>query len=251
MSDIGRVVPMPVRRGARAAAATVSGAMNGAGAAARRLSDEAPGTVDDWGRDPALVRALMLAAQFRWGVTVGGDQHVPKRKGGLIVVNTRRYALAPIFTAFAISRAVDRPVRFVGRPDDAPVGAFARRIGALLDDADEVRGALRAGELVVLGAEPSPTPREVGRVDHFHVGAAVAAGVPVFPTATTSTPLTRRARVEIGGYVRSRHRRRGPLAELELADQIAEEIELLLDELGDLNTGWPFEQISFGGLGGS
>ena len=50
-----------------------------------------------------------------------------------IVVNTRRYALTPIFAAFAISEAVDRPVRFVGRPDTAPVGAFARRIGGLLD----------------------------------------------------------------------------------------------------------------------
>ncbi len=251
MSDIGRVVPMPVRRSARAAAQTVSGAMTGAGAAARRLSEEAPGMVDDWGRDPALVRTLMFAAQFRWSVTVGGDHHLPKKKGALIVVNTRRYALAPVFSAFAISRAVDRPVRFVGRPDDAPIGAFARRIGALLDDADEVRGALRAGELVVLGAEPSPSPREVGRVDHFHVGAAVSAAAPVFPTATTSTPFTRRARVEIGDYVRSRHRRRGPLAELELADQIAEEIELLLDELGDLNTGWPFERVDLGGLGGN
>ena len=75
--------------------------------------------------------------------------------------------------------------------------------------------------------------------------------MPVYPTATTSTPFTRHARVEVGDYVRSRHRRRGPLSELELADQIAKEIALLLDELGDLNTGWPFEGFSFGGVGGN
>ena len=49
-------------------------------------------------------------------------------------------------------------MRFVGRPDIAPVGALARRLGGLLDRPDEVAGALRAGELLVMGAQPSCTP---------------------------------------------------------------------------------------------
>ncbi len=249
MNDVGRVVPMPVRREAQATASGASSMMSGASEATRRAA-AASSTIDDWGRDPDLVRTLTAAARIRWQVTVGGDQRLPARNGALIVVNSRRYALSTVFAAFAISRAVDRPVRFVGRPDDAPVGAFARRAGALLDHPDEVGGALRAGELVVLGAESSRHPRQVGVINHFHVGAAVAASVPVFPAATSSTPFTRRARVEIGDAVRSRRRRRGPLAELELADQVAAAIELLLDELGEINTGWPFERFRIGGMGG-
>lgn len=251
MSDVGRVVTLPVRRTAGAAASAVSGAVGGATSAARRLTEEPGGVVDDWGRDPSLVRGLMIAAQFRWAVTVGGDQRLPKRKGALVVVNTRRYALTPVFAAFAISRAVDRPVRFVGRSDDAPLGALGRRVGALLDHPDEVGGALRAGELVVLGAAASANAHDVGIVDHFHVGSAVAASVPVFPAAATSSPFSRQARVEIGEYVRSRRRRRGPLSELELADQVCEQITLLLEELGDLNTNWPFDRLPLGGLGGT
>jgi len=249
MTERGRVVPMPVRRSASAAASSVSDAVAGATSAARRVS-VAPGTIDDWGRDPALVRSLMAAAQVRWSVSLGGEHHLPKRNGALIVVNTRRLALAPVFAAFAIERATRRPVRFVGRPDEAPVGAFARRAGALLDDPDEVGGALRAGELVVLGAAPSSRPREVGVIDHFHIGAAFTASVPVYPAATTSSPFSRYARVEIGDYVRSKRRRRGPLSELELGDRVGEHISLLLAEIGDLNSPWPFERFPFSGVGG-
>ena len=75
---------------------------------------------------------------------MGGDQRLPSRKGALIVVNARTLALAPIYAALALSETVDRPVRFVGRPDVAPVGPLLRRIGALLDHPDEVAGALAA-----------------------------------------------------------------------------------------------------------
>jgi hypothetical protein len=217
-----------------------------------KVSDEPAGIVDDWGRDPGLVRTMMQFAHLRWSVSVGGDQRLPRRKGGLIVVNTRRFALTPIFAAFAISEAVDRPVRFVGRPDTAPVGAFARRIGGLLDHPDEVGGALAAGQLVVMGAEPGEGAGGlVGLVDHANVGAALAAGVPVHPAATTSSPLMRAARVEIGAASRSPRKRRGPLAELELADRVRLDIALLLDELGELHTGTPLDWLPISGLGGA
>jgi hypothetical protein len=195
---------------------------------------------------------MMHLARVRWDVSVGGDQRLPRRKGGLIVVNTRRFALTPIFAAFAISEAVDRPVRFVGRPDTAPVGAFARRIGGLLDHPDEVGGALAAGQLVVMGAEPGEHGSDlVGLVDHAIVGAAVAAGVPVYPAATSSSPLMRAARVEIGTASRSPRKRRGPLTELELADRVRLDIALLLDELGELHTGTPLDWLPISGLGGA
>ena len=217
-----------------------------------RVSDEPAGTVDDWGRDPGLVRSMMQLARVRWNVSVGGDQRLPRRKGGLVVVNTRRFALTPIFAAFAISEAVDRPVRFVGRPDTAPVGAFARRIGGLLDHPDEVGGALAAGQLGVMGAEPGNHGSDlVGLVDHAIVGAAVAAGVSVYPAATSSSPLMRAARVEIGTASRSPRKRRGPLTELELADRVRLDIALLLDELGELHTGTPLDWLPISGLGGA
>jgi hypothetical protein len=217
----------------------------------RRLADEPSGVVDDWGRDAGLVRSIMHLTRMRWDVAVGGDQHLPKRSGALIVVNTRRFALAPIYTAFALSEAVDRPVRFVGRPDTAPVGAFSRRLGGLLEHPDEVEGALAGGELVVMGADHDDRVRFVGRVDHALVGAAVIAGVPVHPGATSSTPFGRAARVEIGPASRSPRARRGPLTELELADQVRADITRLLEEFGQVRTGTPLDRLPLSGLGGA
>ena len=219
----------------------------------RHLVDEPAGVVDDWGRDPGLVRTMIGLSQLRWSVSVGGDQHLPRRKGALIVVNARRFALAPIFAAFAISEVVDRPVRFVGRSDTAPLGPLGRRIGGLLDHPDEVFGALRAGELVVLGAEASTGLRQVGnvgRIKHEHVGAATAAGVQVYPAATMSSPFGRNARVEIGQATRPGRRRKGPLAELELADHLRDQIVRLLDEMGEIRTGTPIDWLPLSGLGG-
>ena len=219
----------------------------------RRLVNEPAGVVDDWGRDPGFVRQMIALSQLRWSVSVGGDQHLPRRQGALIVVNARRFALAPILAAFAISETVDRPVRFVGRSDTAPLGPLGRRIGGLLDHPDEVFGALRAGELVVLGAAASTGLRQVGtvgRIKHEHVGAATAAGVQVYPAATTSSPFGRNARVEIGTATRPSRRRRGPLAELELADHLRRQIERLLDEMGEIRTGTPIDWLPLSGLGG-
>lgn len=217
----------------------------------RRL--EPAGVVDDWGRDPGFVRQMMALSQLRWSVSVGGDQHLPRRKGALIVVNARRFALAPILAAFAIGEAVDRPVRFIGRSDTAPLGPLGRRLGGLLDHPDEVFGALRAGELVVLGAAASTGLRQVGhvgRIKHEHVGAATAAGVQVYPAATMSSPIARSARVEIGQATRPSRRRRGPLAELELADHLRDQIERLLGEMGEIRTGTPIDWLPLSGMGG-
>ena len=52
-----------------------------------------------------------------------------------------------------------------------------------------------------------------------------------------STPFGRTARVEVGPQVRPRRKRRGPLAELELAELTQLSIQRLIDGLGGLHTG--------------
>lgn len=206
--------------------------------------------VDDWGRDNAFVNRIWSASQLRWSTSVGGAEHLPKRTGALIVVNARRFALAPILAALAIGAEVDRPVRFVGRPDVAPIGPLMQRLGGLLPVEAEVESALRAGSLVVLGADHEATNQRSGLIDHRLVGAAVAASVRVLPTATVSVPVRRNARVEIGAPARLRRRRRGPLEELETADLLQARIDALLDEMGGTLTGTPLDWLPTGGIGG-
>ena len=199
--------------------------------------------VDDWGRDNGFVNRVWSASQLRWNTSVGGTEHVPKRVGALIVVNARRFALAPVFASLAIGAAVDRPVRFIGRPDVAPVGPMMQRLGGLLPVPAEIEGALRAGQIVVLGADHEHTNERTGLIDHSLVGAAVAAKVAVLPAATVSVPVRRAARVEIGPPVRLRKRRRGPLEELETADLLQLRINALLDEFGGSLTGTPLDWL--------
>ncbi len=240
-----RVITLPVERTLTAAR------QRAAKAAARQVAPVGSWHVDDWGRDPTLVGACIRLGRVRWNMVIGGEDRLPVRSGALIVVNARRYALAPVLTALALSATLSRPVRFVGRPDVAPVGAMARRLGGLLDRPDELAGALRAGELLVMGAQTTWHPRRVGRVDHRLVGAAVETKSPVFPAATASSPWSRSARIEIGPAVRPGRRRRGPLIELELADQVEQRIQRLLDEFGGTQTGTPLDWLPLSGMGGS
>ncbi|MFZ8998290.1 MAG: hypothetical protein ACO4AY_06295 [Ilumatobacteraceae bacterium] len=208
----------------------------------RRLADviEFPlgtaGVVDDLGRDRDVVERALVLGRLRWQVSVGGLEHLPKRSGALIVVNSRRFALSPILSALAIGEATGRPVRFVGRPDVAPLGPLLQRLGGLLPLEPDIRGALRAGGLVVLGAAPSATNAACGVVDHRLVGAAVATKSWVVPAAAVSFPTRRAARVELGQADRSARTRRGPLAELELADRIQDRIGGLLEASGARGT---------------
>lgn len=237
------VITLPVRQvGSQAAELATS--------SARHVRAWTAYEVDDWGRDNGFVNRVWSLSRLRWSTSVGGTEHLPKRAGALIVINTRRFALAPLFAALATGAEVDRPVRFVGRPDVAPAGPMMQRLGALLPVIAEIEGALRSGELIVLGADHRPTNRESGVIDHHLVGAAVAAKVRIIPAATVSVPLRRNARVEIGAPVRLRRRRRGPLDELETADLLREHIDDLLDEMGGTLTGTPLDWLPTGGIGG-
>lgn len=193
--------------------------------------------VDEWGRDAHLIELLTPAATMRWDVTVGGTQHLPKRLGALLVTNSRHFSLNTIYSAWALSQAIGRPVRFGGRPDIAPIGSLLQRIGGLLNQPEEIAGALRAGELVVVSAKGTRDPRHAGPVDPGLIGAAIASGTGVYPVASMSTPFGRAARVEIGPAVRARRKRRGPLAEVELAELTQLSIQRLIVGLGGVHTG--------------
>lgn len=237
MTDqLASVVTLPVR-GARATAATTLGTLR------RLIADD----VDDWGRDDGFVTRFWSVAGLRWSTSIGGVEYLPRRNGALIVVNARRLALAPVLAALAIGEASGRRVRFVGRPDVAPFGPAMQRLGGLLADVHEVAGALRAGELVVLGAGHTTSNERCGIIDHAFVGAALAAGVAVIPGATMSAPTGRAARVELGPAVRRPRRRRGPLEELELADALRQRIDDLLAEYGAAGTGTPLDWVAWMG----
>ena len=244
MDRLADVITLPARRAANTLA---GGARNTYG----NMSEWTRGEVDDWGRDPHFVGRVWALSHLRWNVAVNGHRRLPKSGGALVVVSSRRFAMAPVFAALSIGGAVGRPVRFVGRPDVAPIGPVMQRLGGLLARADEIAGALRGGQLVVMGADPTTHPRHVGHVDHRLVGAAVAAGTKVFPAATASVPFLRGARVEIGPEVRPDRRRRGPLIELELADGLESAIQQLLDELGGPVTGTPLDWLPLSGIGGT
>lgn len=199
---------------------------------------KAHSTIDEWGRDAAFVRAIAPLAHLRWDVSVGGAEHLP-RGGALLVVNTRRFALTPVYTALALSEELDRPVRFVGRPDIVPFGPLLGRVGGLLAHPAEIGGALRAGALVVLGAAATGNPRHAGAVDAGLVAAAVAERVSLHVGATLNSLVGRQARVEIAGALRAGRKRRGPLAEVELAEQAQHRLQELLDELGGTRTVLP------------
>jgi hypothetical protein len=239
----------PVKTIAGVATAPARAAGAAAAGTARSLRDWSGGNVDDWGCDSQAVARAFTASRTRWDVAVGGTEHIPRRGGGaLIVVNARSLSLAPVFAALAIGDAVGRPVRFVGRPDIAPIGPLLQRLGGLLPIEDELEGALRAGELVLLGAAHRRDNARSGTIDHRLVGAAVAARVRVLPAVALSAPLSRAARVEIGAPVARTRIRRGPLAELELADALQRRIDELLVEFGGPLTGTVLDWIPGAGL---
>ncbi|MFT3851661.1 MAG: hypothetical protein QM733_02805 [Ilumatobacteraceae bacterium] len=200
--------------------------------------------VDSWGRDAWLINALGPFAGLRWDVGVGGAEHVPADGPALLVANARRFALASIYASTALSKATGRVVRFAGRPDIAPIGPFMRRIGGLLDQPDEIANALRNGEVVMISARATSHPRHVGPIRHELLTGAVLLDAPVLPVATMSNVGGRTARVEVAAPLRRQRTRRGPLAEVELADALQHHLQRQLDELGGYRSGFnPFDWL--------
>ena len=195
------------------------------------------GTVDEWGRDEHTIATLAPLTKLRWSVSVGGVEHLPTRTGALLVTNARRWSLSTVYAALALSEASGRPVRFVGRPDISPIGPLMRRIGGLLARPDEVEGALREQQLVIVSTAATRSPRHAGAVDPAYIRAAMVTRTTIHPVASMSSPIARGARVEVGPVQRTRRKRRGPLAEIELAEAVQHHLQRMLDGLGGLQTG--------------
>jgi hypothetical protein len=49
--------------------------------------------------------------------------------------------------------------------------------------------------------------------------------------------MSRNARADVGAAVRARRKRRGPLAEVELAEATQRQLQKMLDEFGGVQTG--------------
>lgn len=183
--------------------------------------------VDEWGRDARLIDLLSPVARLRWDVTFADEVRLPAGPA-LVVVNTRRFALTPIAVAWALGDELERPVRFVGRPDIVPFGPLLRRSGGLLARADEVSGALRDGALVLVGASPGLGAEHVGTIEPEIVGAALRERAPIHVAAVRSSATKRHIGVEIDHALRPGRRRRGPLAEVELAESAQTRLRDLL-----------------------
>lgn len=225
---VAQVIRLPQR--------AVEAAASAASAVARPMRPLiAPYMVDDWGRDQRFIDIIVgPIVGVRWNVMVGGLQHVPARAGALLVGNDRQRSFAPIAASLALSKALDRPVRFAGRPDTAPFGPLLRRMGGILARPDEVRTALANGELVLISAAATGHNREAGVVEHRLVQPAVLERVTILPVATMTSPYGRDARVEVGPPLRPTTKRKGPLAEVEMADMVQRHIQRLLDGLGGM-----------------
>lgn len=197
--------------------------------------------VDDWGRDNDLTNLVWGLSRLRWDVTVGGAARLPATGAALVVVNTRRYALTPLWTSLALGAAIGRPVRFTGRPSGPGISSGLQRIGALLSVDDDVAGAMRGGQIVVVGAEPASMSR-CGRVDDRLIRAAIDAGARIFPAASASSALGRSARIEVGRAC-SLPKRRGPLQSVELAERVQVDVTKLLRPFTTFGFSSPLELL--------
>jgi hypothetical protein len=156
-----------------------------------------PLELDDWGRDANLTSIVTRVSQLRWDVEVHHAERMPST-GALLIVNARRFALTSVFTSLALSKALGRPARFVGRPDAAPFGSLMQGIGGLLPNESEIARALRAGELIIVGTGHTTSGAAPGEVDRRLLSTALVSGTPVVPIAAWSSPLRRDARIDVG-----------------------------------------------------
>lgn len=175
-------------------------------------------SLDDYGRDPHLVAALSPLVRLRWNVTVTGAERLPVDTAALLVCNSRRFSLSAVYAALALSDATSRTVRFVGRPDIAPLGSLMRRVGALLAHPADVLCALRDGELVLISAAGTADFRHAGEVPDELLEQAVIAEVPVLPVTTMSSLISRTACVAVGDAVP--------------AEQVRQDLQRMLDSYG-------------------
>jgi len=190
--------------------------------------------VDPWGLDPDLV-SLVGRLVPSVAVRTAGGGRLPDGPA-LCMWQGDGPGVLPLVVG--LGAASTRPVRFCGVPDLGPLRAVASRLGGVGGHPADLRGLLRAGNLVAVRLDTSHSPGEealagvgwtgedVGRgtrgdptvqewLPDEAVGAAIDVGAPVVPVRVTSPrPWSPLARVAVGTPVPTRTR----LAARSLAD---------------------------------
>jgi hypothetical protein len=158
-------------------------------------------SVDPWGLDADL---LSMIGRFdpRLGLLrAEGAELVPD---GPALFVWRGGPLGALPLAVVVGRSTGRPVRCVGVPDLGPLLGVARRLGGVIGDPADVRGLLRAGNLVAVRAGG---PDTAAWLTSMEVTAAVDVGAPLVPvTVHAPRPWSPVGRVVIGAPVPTRNR---------------------------------------------
>lgn len=188
--------------------------------------------VDEWGLDPDVVRLLSPLVGLRWSVEAQGTDRIPA-SGPAVLVHNRSLGLSePVVLARGIRRATGRHVRTAGLVDVAPAATVGRMLGAVADRPDELRGLLRAGELVGLPLGRDPRwPRRAGPLAPEALAPALDAGAAVIPVALVGHELGRRWRLLVGRPL-DLPGDAGPLGVAELVDAARAGVASLLAEAG-------------------
>lgn len=185
--------------------------------------------VDPWGLDADVVRTLAPLGRARWSLDVEGLDRLPTT-GALLVHNQGWGWVGRAAVSAAVHRATGRVVRFVGVPDVVVLGPVLRGLGGVADHPAEVRGLLRSGQLVSVGAGRERLDRRfAGAVLPASVQPALDLGVPVLPVAVTSGRWGVRWAVHVGAPV-TPPEHHDPLAATELAEQVRAGLQALLDD---------------------
>jgi len=186
--------------------------------------------VDEWGLDPDAVRLLSPLVGLRWSVEAQGTERIPA-SGPAVLVHNRGIGLSELVVlARGVRRATGRHVRTAGLVDVAPLATVGRALGAVVDRPDELRGLLRAGELVglPLGRDLS-RPRRAGPLVPEALAPALDTCAAVIPVALVGPVVGRNWRLLVGRPL-ALPPDRGPLAVAEVVDQARAGVETLLAE---------------------
>jgi hypothetical protein len=187
--------------------------------------------IDEWGFDRDVLAAMAPLARLRWRFDVEDERLVPEI-GPALLVYTRRIGLSePFVLGSAVWRRCGRPVRSAGSPGRVPLARPARQIGGVPSSAADLRGLLRAGNLVSwpLGREPL-RPYHVPTIPKGPIEVALETGAPVLPVALLGAETGRRWIVRFGTPVVTRGRGRSvdPAA---LAGEARQGLQWLITDL--------------------
>ena len=182
------------------------------GLVARRLTGRYD--LDEWGLDRDLISVVAPLGGLRWRIDVVSSDAkravLPPEGPALVLHNQGLGVSEPLVVASGLRREGDRIVRFASAPDVAPLGPALRRLGGVSPQPAEVRGLLRAGEVVAVGLVRGGLRSDrAGEVPLEVLAEAVAARVPVVPVGVRGHELGRRWVLRVGEPMRSEQRIRG------------------------------------------